>query len=140
MDSAKILLRSVTPDDRGFLLSTFTQGLYGGCPCSRMVPRAVYLKKYANPRVLAILGRSETRVEVAALPESPNTLLGYIIFEPPGLVHWIHVKMEMQKMGIARALWQVAGLKPPIVSTSFTREVRELMQKMNITFDPYLIP
>ena len=134
------VIRPGKEEDRNFFLATFTQGLFSACPCHRATPRPIFLESWANPRVRKLLEDPLTQSLVACLPDKDSVILGYILFQPPSTVLWIHVKSEFMRMGIARELWTKANLEKPVVSLSWTRAVKELMLRMEVTYNPYLVP
>lgn len=132
-------IRPVEPADHPYLFSTWTQGLFAGCPCHRQTPRANFFAKYANPRTKKLLEDPTTRVLVACLPDAPTVILGYIIYTPPHTIHWAHSKEDFKGHGIQRALWEAAKLpKRGAIATSYSRDVKDLFTRLEIVYDPYL--
>lgn len=54
-----------------------------------------------------------------------DKMLGFIVFESVGVLHWIYVRKEHREKGIGSALLKEAGLSKPTV-TAITRDLRHL--------------
>ena len=131
-------IRPSEPGDSSYLFSTWTQGLYAGCPCHRATPRAIFFAKYANPLTKKVIEDASTKILVACLPDAHNVILGYLIYTPSSTAHWIHVKEDFKSHGIARALWQEAKLPMRgAVAKCYARDVKELFNRLELVYDPY---
>lgn len=67
----------------------------------------------ATARVRGILARPDSVLRVACLPDDPDAILGWAVItadQPPKL-HFVYVRKEARKNGIARML--LAGVDRP---------------------------
>lgn len=84
-----------------------------------------------------ILAQESTVTLVAVLPDDPSIILGYLVYEP-GILHYVFVKEAFTRIGIARSLYDRAGL--PMTCTHKTVTVRPIMDKYpNIVYNPFLL-
>jgi len=94
-----------------------------------------FLEHFANPFTKNMMYESSGLV--ACLQDSPNVILGYIIYSPPKTVHWIHVKPEFQGMKIARALWLASNLPvSAAIATSWHKSVSGAFRRFFIEYRP----
>jgi GNAT superfamily N-acetyltransferase len=56
-----------------------------------------------NARAREIAARADTRVRVACVPGDEDAILGWAVVEP-ALVHYVYVRRDARRQGIARAL------------------------------------
>jgi GNAT superfamily N-acetyltransferase len=108
---------------------------------SRHVPQAVYWPcQHEMVRQLLELGQTI----VACDPQDPAHLYGCVTFQPAAaaIVHWLYVKGDYRRLGLARALVTAAvGDRRPILCTQapelFNR--RELVERHELVYCPYLL-
>jgi hypothetical protein len=140
-----ISLRPATPEDYGFIYSTWLKALYYGwaCKCTpkgpccgsrglfNLIPYPTYRVQYR--RVLeGILARN--RATVACLTEDPEVVLGYIVYGQAPTVHFVYVKKAWRKMGIAKTLW-LPGTK----QVSHLTKVGKQLLPENVIYNPFEI-
>lgn len=88
-----------------------------------------------------ILFKPIVKALIAHPKDEPDTITGYLIYErhEKPVVHFVFVKKEFQKLGIARTLFDAAEIDPQdFTFTHWTMPVNDLIQKYpNIIYDPY---
>jgi GNAT superfamily N-acetyltransferase len=67
----------------------------------------------ATARVRALLARHDSVLRVACLPDDSDAILGWAVItaKPPHKLHYVYVRKEARKQGIARTL--LAGVNWP---------------------------
>ena len=68
-----------------------------------------------------LLARS--RVLVACVPDDPNEIIGYIVWEP-GILHWTYVKKAFRKLGVGAALLKATDLPDDLAGVSITHPTK----------------
>lgn len=71
--------------------------------------------------VSALLQRPDTRLVVAHAEDMPDAILGYAVFTPPAVLHWVYVKGMYRGIGLGRALVSEALSVDRAVTTVTTR-------------------
>jgi GNAT superfamily N-acetyltransferase len=65
---------------------------------------------YEQPRLIdLILGRTTSIVKVAHLEDDEDAIMGFAVAEP-GVLHYLYVRKEVRRQGIARKLMSYVGL------------------------------
>ena len=135
-----IAYRANVANDFPFVYQTFVEGAKT-YTYSLMVGK-IYYRRY-KPIVKNILLRS--KVLVACLPDDPNTIVGYIIYEYLDnipIIHWVHTRKMFQKQGIAKELCKLINKDfgdTLTMSSHVCKDFYELRKKFNLGFDPFLI-
>jgi GNAT superfamily N-acetyltransferase len=94
------------------------------------VVKSVFNREFVHV-IDQILSHSE--VKIACPLDDPHTITGYLIYEPPKLLHFIYVKEAFQRLGIAKALinyafeWHDKG-DEQIEYTNRTHSVHEILK------------
>lgn len=106
---AEVVVRPGVPSDHSFVLATWLRSFRHGSPFARRLIDAVY---YANhhPLATAVLARSQ--LLVAALPDDPNVIIGYLLVEDldgTPTIHFAYTKKEFRRM---RVLTQLLAESP----------------------------
>lgn len=84
-------------------------------------------------------------VLVVASKDNPDRLVGFSVSEHPNdkaaIVHYVYVKFDWRKVGIARALAQAAGLEtiPNITCTHDNNVCQMIAPPHGINYNPLLI-
>jgi GNAT superfamily N-acetyltransferase len=83
---------------------------------------------------------------VACSPEDPTQIFGYLAYEKATegaqpIVHFVFVKDDFRKMGVARKLFEAAGITPPSLTfTHWTYTVDALVERWpDMVYSPYAI-
>ena len=86
--------------------------------------------------VAAVLQNPDARGIVAVVPESPGTILGWIVYEP-NVLHYLHVKDGFRRAGLGRALLQ--GAMPVGYYTHRTKSGEAFLTGVlsEAKYDPY---
>lgn len=131
--SELISIRNYVQDDRNFILATFLRGLYYGDSWFSQMEKKAFMEHY-NKVVNFILDSPKTTIKIACLKEDPNVVLGYALLAEPNGVHWIHVKREWRKIGLAR------DLVPNTVNTvtHLSKVGLSIVKNHNLKFNPFL--
>jgi GNAT superfamily N-acetyltransferase len=97
-----IAFRAPTLDDENFIYSTWLKGLRYGNELFSLIDQEIYFKTY-HVIIEFLLKHPTTRIEVAALKEDPEVILGYVV-RNQDTVHWLFVKQAWRGIGLARSL------------------------------------
>lgn len=96
-------IRDAKEEDIPFIFATWLNGNRYGNQLIGWWDKDDYFERY-HRGLEAILTSQDTFITVACLNDDPDTILGYAVLGPDGLVHYVHVKDAFRKFGIARAL------------------------------------
>lgn len=55
-------------------------------------------------RVRKVMEHPSTRILMAANPESPSHLFGFVAYAAPNVLHWVYVARMWRGLGVARAM------------------------------------
>lgn len=95
-------VRNAVADDYNFIIKSFLLGLYYGDSWFSKIPKNIFMENYKKV-VDALI--SKMNVQVACLPEDPNTIIGYsILSQDFQTIHWVYVKERWRKYGVGRSL------------------------------------
>jgi hypothetical protein len=112
---------------------------------------------YPNQQKLIgkIAARPGCLATCAVDPVDDDQIIGYIIAEPahisptgermPLVVHYIHVKGPLRKLGVGRSLLRQMGWKrgDPIVASHLSKTLKQgerfLMKKFRVIHNPYVL-
>lgn len=138
--------RKYRPTDLSYISDSWVRSCRSQYPFSAMSTDAI--RKFGE-RVCALVSVSETLV--CHDPDNEDIIYGFITYEK-GLyigrniptLHYIYVRRNFRKLGIASTLFQEAlgQEQAPIAYTHITRSLKDgnLIQKWQLgDFDPYLI-
>jgi GNAT superfamily N-acetyltransferase len=102
--STHIILRPFRYSDQSFVYSTWIRGMYYGNSWagSSKQSEGTFHRRYADV-ITAILSKPTTTIQVAALKDDDDVILGYAVTEPT-ILHWVYVKPTWRRFGIAKAL------------------------------------
>jgi GNAT superfamily N-acetyltransferase len=117
---------------------------------------ATWLKSYRNSvrgcptpifnigcrmRINKLLARPTTNVVVACHPDTPEMVFGYMVCEGNAL-HYLYVKSQYRKQGIARALLDMFNKDMPIQYTHKANEIwieRKLKNEPKYIYNPCIL-
>lgn len=129
-----IAYRDLKPEDEPFIYATWIQGYQGGQKWFRKTPRKIFWEKY-KPVIEILLKTQSTKI--ACLQKEPDVIIGYSVFKED-LVHWIHVKENWRKIGIAKDLLP-ANFSQVSHLTHVAYEILYTQRKYpHIIFNPFL--
>ncbi len=136
------VLRGIEPDDFAFVKRRWA-GEMRHAPWSRGVPGSVYWGSQYKT-IEALLLQSSTILAVD--PADSQHLYGVIVFhraQVRAILHWLFVKAEYRKLGLAKALLAAAfGDARPLhltQVTTFVAEHPELCERSGIIPSPFIL-
>lgn len=103
-------IREALDTDLPFIYSSWLKSLRYGSETFRGVRNHIFFPHY-NHVIDYILSSPEIKILVACHREHPETVFGYIVYEPK-IIHYIYVKKDFCRFGIGRFLWGMAGMIP----------------------------
>ena len=109
-ETAEILVRPGEPDDHAFVMATWLRAFRHGSLHGKRLTNDVYFTNH-HPLVTDIVARSE--VWVAALPDDPRVIIGYLVTEHQGhvpVLHFAYTKDAFRRMRVFTQLREAAGL------------------------------
>lgn len=110
----KIHLRKVEPDEIGHVIDSWARSFAHfnkqAVPPSGM--SAWFWHRTHRAGIRDQLNSPRTRVLVAVHPEEPDTIMGWVCWEPPGdhplSLHYLYVKKIVRRNGVGAALLEAA--------------------------------
>lgn len=142
-----IKIRLYNPEtDKGFVFSSFLDGLYYGNPYYREIDKASYYKNYSTV-VEHLLTKQGSVPLIACLEDDEDVILGFAILEANklngeansafkgDLLHYVFVKKAWRGKGIASALVP----KNVTVVSHLTKPGAAIARKKGLKFDPFTI-
>lgn len=101
-----INIRPGHESDRAFIMATWLRGFYYGNFWFKEISKNAFMKHYHNI-ITEILSSKNTSVQVAALKDDDDIIVGYSVlghkYSNP-TIHWVHVKTPWRRLGIGRRL------------------------------------
>lgn len=135
--SPLIIKRGPKASDINFILSTWLMGIYYGNSWFREIDKDVFMAHYHDV-IVNILNTKTTKVELIALKEDEDTVLGYSVIShahQKPVLHWVFVKKAWRNLGIAKRLVD----EEIDICTHMTAIGLKLKQKRPMVFNPFLI-
>ncbi len=105
----KVTIRLGTISDRPFVLASWLRGYRYGSSYGRAQRNWLFFPTH-HAVADEILDRGATHLLVAHVPNDPSVIVGFLVHEGQTVLHWVHVKENFRRYGIARALIEAAGL------------------------------
>ncbi len=127
---AKILVRDIEPADLDFIQASWKNSLCYTKPY-RYIPKSIFYNFYSSV-ISRIIGRPGIEIKSAVLETEPNIVLGFVVYEP-GIIHWIYVKEDWRRLGIAKRLMP-KGIK---YSSHITELGWQIMPE-SIDYNPFI--
>ena len=124
------LIRDASPTDLPFIYATWLNSYwkYGKKPSGS---KTEFFESYRKIVDFILLN---SKTFIASLPDSENTILGYICFDNEFL-HYVFVKEDFQSFGIAKDLYHKADC--PHICTHSTRITIDLISKLKLHYSSY---
>lgn len=121
MADPAIVVRKMVEEDKAFILSTWLRGYRHSSTFAQRVTNEVYYR-WHHLLLERLLARETAVALVACLDDSPEVILGYLAMEKQdaSVLHWVYVKADFRRMGIARKLIDAAGLPRDLAGVEFT--------------------
>lgn len=130
-ESAKIVVREIVIEDKGFILSTWLRGNYYGSDYFRQMDKETYFKEYVQV-ISHLLYNPLTKILVASLDGDPNTVFGYVVYQGPVLI-WAFTKKDYRGRGIFNMLISNAGIT---TAANITKAGAAIIKKKGYAFNP----
>lgn len=124
----------------GFVLKCWLRTHLHDSEFAQGVPHDLFFREH-EPLLKRLLARSS--VACAVDPESPSTIFGWIVYEPPRedvptTIHFAYVKSAWRHRRVAAQLAHHAGLGRDFVYTHRTKDGEEILKRYPCaTHDPY---
>lgn len=148
-----IVVRSGEAADREFIFNSWLKSFFGsrtppqpghptgkrlgGGAFTRDIAGRVYFERH-HQVIEDILGRADTRIVVAAPRETPFVICGWAVFEGPELVHYVYVKNEVRRLGVAKLLLESQRLPTAFRYSHHTMIVEgPRRRRPEAIYDPY---
>jgi hypothetical protein len=155
MDRTDILIRPVSDDDVSFIYQSWLKQYRERSRFASPIHPKIYYDRH-HKVVERIIAMPATQVLICTPKESPETILGYLVFTRNGLapiIHFVYVKSTFRRLGIASALFKKAKIDPDQCVYTHRVDKRSVLddgtsvsdfdwiQKRfpNLLYDPYLI-
>jgi len=132
MGDVKIIKRRAVEGDRSFILSTWLRGQYWKNDYFTKMDKDDYFKDF-GAAVNTLLNVPSVNVFCAVLEDSPDTIIGYLVF-CNAVAYWAYVKKDYRKNGILNMLSTDLELSHTISST---RIGDAICKKKRIKFNPF---
>lgn len=100
-----VTIRAGTPHDHNYVIQSWVRANQGTA-AAKSCHRVYYSEHHAT--VAALLRRPTVHLTVACLPDDPDALMGWAVTEPD-TIHYVLVRAEARRQGIARQLLSVLG-------------------------------
>lgn len=124
--------RRLRETDLNFVFPTFRLGVNHGNEFYDLIDEKLFKEKF-DPVIAQILDRSA--VNVCCLTEDEDVVLGYCVVEEPKL-HWVFVKSDWRKGGIAKALLEPFKIDSVSQLTDLGLKIMK-ERKSKWAFDPF---
>lgn len=133
-----IIIRPAVDSDVPFFYSALLQSHFYSAHAARCIPADIYYSEHK--RVLQSRFRNGAHLLVACLKEDPQVILGFMFYEQH-IIHYIYVKKDFRKFGIARRLLEFSEYPAPYVVTHWTSDLTEVCIKYpnRFIYNPYLL-
>jgi hypothetical protein len=137
-----VAIRPAEAGDEGFLYRTWLEGHRVGSPAFGLRIRKTAYFKLHHPLVERILSRS--RIWIACSYSDPDVIAGYIVAEPPGVLHWVFIREGFKRMGLMRLLITAAGLPSNLEGVEFSHDSADYYRHLRsrfpkAIFNPYRV-
>jgi hypothetical protein len=126
-------VRDMVDTDVSFVYSSWLKSLR---PHSKVLKYLFFLGQHRL--IESLLARPGVSVGVICLDESPEVILGWICHEF-GIVHYLYVKSEFRRLGLANKMLQDRKLTDDGVAYTHHTPAVQFFNKINAVYDPYLL-
>ncbi len=107
-------------------------------------PKSLFNREYKEV-IDYILTFPTNGTKVACKPDEPDVIFGYVVYEKaklvgPYLVHYVYVKENFRKFGIARDLITSLAMDPRFIVTHRTDVAKKILTKYpQILYNPFIL-
>lgn len=132
-------VRPAIATDINFVYACWLRSYKDSSPISKFIERKSFFPAYQ--KILdRILANPDTKVCVACKDDDEDLLYGFIVFAPK-LVHFVYVKEDFRRFGIARRLSEQIPDLQDCIATHLTKDLLDLWtaKKTSIQFNPFFI-
>lgn len=133
-----MIIRDKVSADDDFIFDSFLNNYQATSYFAKRIPKQVFMKRHSAILNL-IFARPNTVTKIAG--DSSYTIFGYIIAEDvttDAVIHYIYVRPEYQRLGIATTLITELGIKDKFEVSHWTPVMNEISSKhKGITYVPY---
>ena len=134
-NSESLVIRPFKEEDHNFILATWLPGLYHGGAWYSEVPKDIFMKKYHN-YLEQLLKHPNTDIKISCLNSDNEIIIGYaVLAKLPQALHWIYVKNDFRKIGVANKLIP-DDVK---VATHVSKAGLVIMKKKGWIYNPFII-
>lgn len=136
-----IVLRPFRAEDRDFIEASWIDSFKDGC-VGFITPAVLASTYYPGQRYLVRrLTRHGATIWVAATPEYDDAILGWVVAQHPGVLHYVYVKTAFREHGIAKALLSKIGLDLATVTyTHVTKRGKDIIERYpGANFNPWIL-
>jgi len=133
-----VQIRDKVPSDEDFIFDSWLNNYQATSYFAKRMKKQTFMK--FHPLIAnAIMLRPTTVCKIAG--DEDFTIYGYIIAEPfpdAPVVHYLYVRPEYQRLGIARKLFEALGITGSFEVSHWTPVLNEISTKHRIfDFNPY---
>jgi GNAT superfamily N-acetyltransferase len=133
-----ILIRNKVPSDEDFIFDSWLNNYQATSYFAKRMKKQTFMK-YHPVIANATMNRPTTVCKIAG--DADFTIYGYIIaeiFSDSAIVHYVYVRPEYQKLGIARQLFESLGISGTFEVSHWTPALNEIQLKHRIfDYNPY---
>lgn len=136
------LVTSLDGEEFGFVLKTLTQSLHRIYP-NNLTSNDIFFPK--QNKILRAVIAGGAKLLFASLKGYPNDYYGYALVDDriPGylVVHWIHLKSNWRRYGIAKLLlsnFDYTNKQIIVTNLTNSNDFNELKSKLDVSYNPYL--
>jgi len=101
--------------DSGFIYSSWARS-FRAASTMRAVPQVLY-NKGQTERVDRILKNPDTKIFVLCHKDTPEMIFGFIVVEGEDILHYLFIKPNYRRMGLANFLLKCFDSSKPIIHT-----------------------
>lgn len=131
-DVIPVAIRVAGQGDEGFLYRTWLEGHRVGSPAFGLKLRKSAYFDLHHPIVERLLSRS--RVWIACPVDTPDVIAGYVVAEPPSVLHWVFVREGFKRLGLMRLLLAAAGFPSNLEGVEFSHESADYYRHLRSRF------
>ena len=129
-----IKLRHATPADLDFVYATWLRSYRHASSFARKISNTIYY--HWHHRIIENAFARGATIKIAALDDAPAVIIGYIVVEG-STAHYVYVKGDFRKMGVAKALLEGHNITQFTHLTDHTEHVLGLVP--GAEYNPYLL-
>ena len=149
--SQEILLRAPCDQDGSFIIDSMVREVRDHYPNTHM-DKSLFYKEYKEIVKTLI---SKSLIVIAANPEDPDQIFGYLIFEKIEdipIIHFLYVKLTFRENGIAtqllKSVFENFGKEKTLITHlprsrkedgKFLDSTKQTLIYYNLRFDPFII-